>query len=147
MDLDPKYPVIHIQAKDGWKPKTGEQRVFPMSPRIYEMLKGMRQSGRWVFNAKPSARYPGADRQVSERTLLAYLKRILKKLGLKGHLHTFKHSFVTHAVIDLGIERDIVRKWVGTLDDDVLDYYVHVADSVSHEAMQRVSGSFKKDSG
>ena len=49
---------------------------------------------------------PRTDRQISERTLLAYLKKILKQLSLTGRLHTFKHSFVTHAVIDCGIERD-----------------------------------------
>ena len=89
---------------------------------------------------------PRTDRQISERTLLDYLKKILKQLSLTGRLHTFKHSFVTQAVIDCGIEGDIVRKWVGALDDAVLDYYVHIADSVSHEAMLRITDSSKAPS-
>lgn len=145
-DVDFDKRVVHIRAKDGWKPKTGEQRVFHMSDRIYEMLQGMPRRCRWVFTAKPTARYPEANRQISERTLLAYLKKILKNLGLKGHLHTFKHSFVTHAVIDCGIERDIVRSWVGTLDDGVLDYYVHISDDALHNAMRRLSDSSKTPS-
>lgn len=138
-DIDFEDNVIHIRPKDDWRPKTKQQRTFPMSPRVHEMLFAMPRTYRWAFVAPPSGRHPERGRQISERTLLTYLKRILKPLGLNGHLHTFKHSFVTHAVIDLGIERDIVRQWVGTLDDAILDYYVHIADSVSRDAMRLIT--------
>ena len=43
----------------------------------------------------PTRTYPQLDRQMRDRWLLSQLKRILKKLGLKGHVHTFRHFFVS----------------------------------------------------
>ncbi|MEW4451355.1 tyrosine-type recombinase/integrase [Bremerella sp. JC817] len=143
-DVDLEKGVVHIQPKQGWKPKTGEQRVFHMSERMKEMFGQMPKKYRWVFTAKPTARYPEKGRQISERTLLTYLRRIPDELGLEGHLHTFKHSFVTHALIDLKVPREVIRRSVGTLDDRVLDYYVHVHDQEAQNMMKLVSGTYRK---
>src|SRR5262249_7502780 len=83
--------LLHLRAKEGWQPKTGDQRAIPMSDRVRALLKRLPRRGRWVITAAPSACHPREDRQGSERRLLAALKRVLKKLGLPGHLHTFRH--------------------------------------------------------
>ena len=85
-----------------------------------------------------SARYPKADRQISERRLLLYLKRVLKRLGLTGHLHTFRHSFISNALMT-GIAEAIVRHWVGHVDREVMKLYTHIADEASQAAMQRLA--------
>ena len=74
----------------------------------------------------------------SERRLLEYLKRVISRLGLRGHLHTFRHSFISHA-LTLGTPEAIVRQWVGHVDPEVLKIYTHVFDDASQAAMQRLA--------
>lgn len=47
-DLDFDNRVIKIQAKTGWKPKTGDARSIPMSNELYELLQPQRCQ--WVFS-------------------------------------------------------------------------------------------------
>ncbi len=98
----------------------------------------MPRNGRWVFTARVTARHPQPDRQISERRLLDYLKRVLKRLGLVGHLHTFRHSFISFAACE-GIPERVLRQWIGHVDREILDWYFHLADSQSHAAMKRLS--------
>jgi site-specific recombinase XerD len=110
-----------------------------MSPKLRQSLEQLSSNFRWVFTATPSRKYPRGDHQISERRLLQYLKRVLKQLGLSGHLHTFRHSFVSHALIS-GTPESVVREWVGHLDKDVLKLYTHIASEMSQNAMQRLHG-------
>lgn len=139
-DIDLGRNVLHIRPKDGWRPKTGDQRVIPMTARVRSVLEGLPRRGRWVFCARPSGKYPRGDHQVSERRLLAALKRVLEAVGLKGHLHTFRHAFISHALTQ-GIPEAIVRQWVGHVDSEVLKLYTHIADTASQAAMQRLDGA------
>ena len=137
--LDGDQPHVRIQAKDGWKPKTGDMHVIPLTRRAVTMLESLPRAAKWVFTARATSRHREPDRQVAQRRLLAYLKRILKPLGLKGHLHTFRHSFISHALVR-GTPEAIVRKWVGHVDAEILKVYTHIADAASHAAMQHLAG-------
>jgi len=55
-DVDYANNVLHARAKDGWKPKTGDQRAVPMSPRVRALLEGLPQhsDSMWVVTAPPS---------------------------------------------------------------------------------------------
>src|SRR5262249_35433719 len=122
---------------------TGDQRSIPMTPRVRELLRALPRRGKWVFTAAPSKRYPQGDHQFSDRHLLAALKRVLKELGLPGHVHTFRHAFISHALTQRTPEA-IVRKWVGHVDDEVIKWYTHIADESSQAAMQRLAEANKK---
>jgi integrase len=37
-DVDFQRRLIHIRPKDGWKPKSGDERVVPMSDGLYDLL-------------------------------------------------------------------------------------------------------------
>jgi integrase len=143
-DIDFDNGVIHIREKPGWKPKTGDVRVIPMTPRVRAILKSLARAGEWVFTAVASSRYPKGDHQVSERRLLDYLKRVLKKLGLPGHVHTFRHHFISSALMK-GIPEAMVRKWVGHVDQQIMRRYTHVADKESKSAMARLAVAKTKD--
>ena len=136
-DVDYDQGVLHIRAKDGWKPKTGDQRAIPMAP-VRALLLQLPHLGRWVISAAPSRHYPQGDHQVSERRLLLSLKRLLKRLKMPGHLHTFRHSFISNALTK-GIPEAVVRSWVGHVDRDVMKLYTHIADQASQAAMQRLA--------
>jgi site-specific recombinase XerD len=144
-DIDFDKNVLHIQPKQGWKPKTGDRRAIPMTGRvrsIFEQRSCSRQST-WVFTASPSRRYPEGGQQLSERRLLDYLKRRLERLGLKGHLHTFRHSFISHAIAT-GIPEAVVRDIVGHVDQDILKHYTHIADNRKQAAIQKFAESLSE---
>src|SRR5207245_1975003 len=75
---------------------------------------------------------------VSERRLLSALKRVLLRLGLPGHLHTFRHAFISRA-LTAGIPEAVVREWVGHVDRDILRLYTHIASATSQAAMRRLT--------
>ena len=82
---------------------------MPLTPAAQAMLRALPRTGKWVFTAAPSRKYPLGDHQILERRLLEYLKRVPNRLGLKGHIHTFRHSFISHALMQ-GIPEAIVRQ-------------------------------------
>ncbi len=137
-DVDYTNNVLHVRPKEGWKPKTGDRRAVPISPRVRAVLEDLPQQSSWVVTAPPSLTYPAGDHQVSERRLLKALKQVLNKLGLPGHLHTFRHAFISHALTS-GIPESVVRAWVGHVDADVIRLYTHIADATSQAAMRRLA--------
>jgi integrase len=139
-DVDYTNNVLHVRPKEGWKPKTGDQRAVPMSLRVRSLLERLPHRSTWVLTAPASAAYPKGDHQVSERRLLKTLKGVLKKLGLRGHLHTFRHAFISGALTS-GIPESVVRAWVGHVDADVIRLYTHIADAASQDAMRRFNAN------
>jgi integrase len=136
-DVDFENNVIRRRAKDNWRPKSGDERAVPLSSTLSQLLRELPRSAKWVFTARPSARCPVAGRQISNRRALSHLKTVLKKLGLPGHLHTFRHSFISHALTS-GIPESIVRDWVGHVDHEILRIYTHISDRDSKSAMLRL---------
>lgn len=138
-DVDFANGAIQIRPKDGWKPKTGDQRVVPMGAELREALMRQPRQWRWVFTVSPSSKCPVAGRQISDRRALCHLKTILKKLKLEGHQHTFRHSFISHALTK-GVPEAIVRQWVGHVDARIMKTYTHIADAISQQAMVGLFG-------
>jgi integrase len=137
-DIDLTANVLRIQPKDGWQPKTGDQRAVPLNAQVRRLLEALPKRWRWVVAMPPSARCPLAGRQWTERRLLAALKRVLKALQLPGKLHTFRHTFISNALLK-GTPVTLVREWVGHVDEEVLKLYTHVHDAASQAAMQRLA--------
>ena len=139
-DIDFKRGEILIRPKDDWKPKTGDQRRVPLTPRLAALLQSQPRHGRWVFRAAPTNLHPDVGRQISERRALLALKRVLKRLKLKGHLHTFRHTFISQA-LSAGVPEAVVRSWVGHVDPDVLRLYTHISDEVSKGYVSRFTAA------
>jgi integrase len=137
-DLDFENNSIKVQAKAGWKPKTGDARSVPMMANVKALLARQPRRSEWVFTFPLDGRGPA--RQIRQRRLLDYLQRQLKKLNLRGHLHTFRHTFISLA-ITRGIDVATIRKWVGHVDRETLDFYTHIASHDSHAAMRRLEAS------
>lgn len=143
-DVDLEKRLILIRPKEGWRPKSGDERAVPINVRLHAGLSNLKRKGKWVFQHHAN-KESDPDRQVADRRLLAYLKRLLSSLGLEGHLHTFRHSFISFAAIQ-GVPERILRKWIGHVDREILDWYFHLADSESHEAMKRLSDAVDDES-
>jgi integrase len=130
--------VFRIQPKEGWRPKTGDQRAVPISPVAREVMQSLSRRFGWVVTMPPTAQHRSPGRQWTERRLLSELKRVLKKLKLPGKLHTFRHAFISDALLK-HIDAPTLRKWVGHVDEEVIETYTHVHVNASQLAMQRLS--------
>ena len=129
-DVDLKNQVAHIRPKDVWTPKTGDMRTVLLTPRLVSLMDKLPRNGRWVFCAPATKQWPTKDRQVSERRALCALKKTLESLGLDGHLHTFRHTFVSQAIAR-GVPVPVVRQWVGHIDPQVTEMYTHMTNKDS----------------
>ncbi|MDB5349341.1 MAG: hypothetical protein JWN86_588 [Planctomycetota bacterium] len=137
-DTDFDRNVIHVRPKGDWKPKRGDQRAIPMTARVRSLLENLSHHGPWVVSARLTGGHPQAGRQLSERRLLQAVKRIVAGLGLRGHLHTFGHAFISRSLM-AGVPEAIVREWVGHVDRDILKLYTHIASAASQAAMRQVT--------
>jgi integrase len=141
-DIDWSANVLRIQPKEGWKPKTGDERAVPLSDTSRTLLSSLPRKHRWVFTMPPSRTCPVSGRQWTERRLLAALKQVLKKVGLTGKLHMFRHTFISDALLK-GTPVAVVRDWVGHVDPQIIQHYTHVHNEASQAAMQRLSEANK----
>ncbi|MDB5307239.1 MAG: hypothetical protein JWO38_1441 [Gemmataceae bacterium] len=137
-DVELANNVLRIQPKEGWKPKTGDQRAVPLSPTSRRVLEDLPKRWEWVVTMPGSKYHPRPGRQWTERRLLSALKRVLEQLGLPGKLHTFRHSFISNALLK-GVPVAVVREWVGHVDDEIIRHYTHVHNAASQAAMQRLA--------
>lgn len=99
--------VVNASTGESWRPKSGDQRAVPMSPPVIAVLRSLPQSARWVFTT-PSRQRHLAGQPVDDRRVLHHLKKALEKLGLPGHVHTFRHSLISHALVS-GVPEAVVR--------------------------------------
>ncbi|MCC7421866.1 MAG: site-specific integrase [Planctomycetaceae bacterium] len=136
-DVDFEKDVIHVRAKPGWQPKSGDARAVQLTKRLREFLRRHPRVSKWVLTAAPSKMHPTPGRQISERRALNALKRVLVKLGIEGKLHTFRHSFISRCLTNR-IEEAVVRTWVGHVDAGIMRLYTHIHSEVSRDRIQRL---------
>lgn len=134
-DVDFKANVVHVRAKDEWKPKTGDERAVPMSPRLIMLLRRLPRRGKWVLTAKATKKYPQEGRQISERRALTALKWVLSQIGIDGKLHSFRHSFISRCLTK-GIEEAVLRSWGGHVDPSIMRVYTHITSKVSQDRIK-----------
>lgn len=134
-DVDFKANVLYVRPKDGWKPKSGDVRTVPISPRLAQLLHELPRQGRWVLTSPKTRKYPANDRQIAKSTTHAALKRVLSKLGIEGKPHTFRHAFISRCLTK-GIEEAVVRSWVGHVDAEIMRLYTHISSKVSQDRIK-----------
>lgn len=142
-DVDLEHNYLHLRPKDGWRLKTGDRRDVPLSATATAAMKGLPRLSRWVVTMPPTRQHPELGRKWTERRLLDALKRVLKQLSLPGKLHTFRHFFISNALLK-GTPQVLVRKWVGHVDQRILDLYSHVDKNADQSAMQRLEQANKE---
>lgn len=124
---DGRSGYIHICAKPGWRPKSGDERKIPMTERLAAELQALPRHGQWVFTRQNRR---GDWDQIGNVGSQTHLRAILKAMGLKGHRHTFRQTFISQALTKGGPEA-VVREWVGHVDSRILKLDTHVAPDIS----------------
>lgn len=72
------------------------------------------------------------------------LKMAFKTLDLPGHLHTFRHAFISQA-LTRGVPEGVVRSWVGHVDPAMIRLYTHVSDEVSRRYVEQFASAVTKE--
>jgi len=119
-DVDLEKGWIHVEAHDGWVPKTRAARKVPIHPELREYLTTMPKNNRsYYFTAAPSPKYPQGGHPIDIRTLNEKFQALAKKLGMPvGRkndgfvIHSLRHHFETVSV-DSGIPQFVVDAWMG----------------------------------
>lgn len=93
VNLTAKNPTLIIQAKDGWSTKTNTRRIVPLNAKAVEILKRQQraESHNYVFKSVRGGK-------IHTNRLYDELQIALKKLGLTGDIHKFRHTFASHLV-------------------------------------------------
>jgi len=119
-DIDFDVKLIKIQPKDFWKPKNSQPRNLPMTNEVNDILrerKQLNESDRWVFSTPGGAQYTALRRTFIET---------LAKINVNGTLHTFRHTFASHLVMQ-GVSLAVVQKLLGHSTITMTMKYAHLA--------------------
>ena len=97
--------------------KSGESRIVPINAKLAEILQKMERNGEKPFNFN--------------RWFVTHrFKRYLKEAGINGsdnlHLHSLRHTFASHLVMD-GVDLYTVAKLLGHSSVAVTQMYAHLA--------------------
>jgi len=121
VNLNERQPTIIIQGKDGWTPKTKKQRAIPLNAIAVNLIRKQTHSStdKYVFKAKNGG-------MIHRDKIYRGLQVALKKLGLDGTVHTFRHTFASHLVMK-GIGLETVSKLLGHSTIEMTMKYAHLA--------------------
>jgi len=132
LETDP--PSISIRAKSDWRTKTNQSRVVPLNPRAVDILKRQPKSDQhpYVFSGPKGA-------VVDEDRIYQSLQRTLKKVGLVGDVHQWRHTFASHLVMD-GVGIETVSRLLGHATIEMTMKYAHLAPFHLKQAVDRLTG-------
>ena len=113
-----------------------------MSERMKNIVSNLPRRAEFIFTMP---RKDGTKHgRMTERRLLAVLKRSPRKLHLRGKLHTLRHFFVSHA-IEQGVPVLVVQQIVvGHVDPRILRRCTHISAGVAKRAIECVFGADEK---
>ena len=133
-DVEIEEKRIKIQAKEYWRPKTGE-RVIPMSDTVQNLfgvlIEGHTGQSNFVF--------PGKDSGPLTIKLRERLITISKRCGFPDvtKIHTLRHTFASHMIMQ-GIDLPTLQKILGHSDIQTTMIYSHLATDHLADAMNKL---------
>lgn len=133
-DIKVDRGVISITGKDcdrcaecrhsggRWQPKDIDERDIPLMPDLEAYLKtvwGAIKGREWAMDDLK-------DHRPSLEELSVYFKRLTRKAGLRGGVHTLRHTFGCHMADD-GVPIPTLQKWLGHASIQTTMIYVSPA--------------------
>lgn len=125
-DVDLKRGILSVVPKGGWQPKTGESRHIPISDDLKKHLSGLKRVNQWVLGERPSL-----------AVMSAFFQKISRKAGLKGNIHTLRHTFASW-LVQAGVDLYTVSKLMGHSDIKTTQIYAHLAPSNYIDAISKM---------
>lgn len=118
-DIDFKNNRIHIAPKAGWNPKDYERRWIPIFSDLRQHLaqiKGRAKEG-WILAQEGDRPTVGS--------MTEYFGRLTHKAGLKGSIHTLRHTFGAH-LAQAGVSLRKIQAWMGHASIETTEIYAHL---------------------
>lgn len=107
---------IHIEPCEAWVPKDFERRFVPIHPSLKAHLKA-------TLGAEP---YVLGPKRPSIAVMSAYYRKITRRLGMRGSIHTLRHSFGSHCAMN-GVDARVLQKWMGHAKLETTEVYSHLS--------------------
>lgn len=127
-DVDDR--TIHLISTGEERTKSGEGRDVPISTGAREALAYFR-----TWEGK-------SDLYVLPRVYASSLSRVaarcIRRAGLKGSLHTFRHTFISHLAADPRIPIVAIKTWAGHSTIRVTEQYMHMRESASDDILREL---------
>ena len=129
-DIDLSKKIITIQPKENWHPKTFECRDIPISQDLFKILQ--KQTNKKGFVALTEDNKPFTLAGIGSHFI-----KFTKKLGLKGSLHTLRHTFASHLVQN-GVDLYTVSKLLGHSSIKTTEIYAHLSPNTFYKAVAKL---------
>lgn len=131
-DVDFERNRLHICPKDGWEPKDYERRWVPMVQDLRDHLESLRTKLKteWVLD-------DGSGERPTEGSMTIYFKRLVRKAGLEGSLHTLRHTFASH-LASAGVDLWTIAKLLGHSSSRTTEIYAHLQPETFGTAISRL---------
>ena len=104
-DVDLDNGFIHVRPHDDFMTKDRDERAIPISDKLRERLGAIERKGKYVWRPYKE-----------EDSLTRSMSRLTKTLGIKGSLHTLRHTFGSFAAMS-GVPVPVLQAWMG--HDDI----------------------------
>lgn len=127
-DVNFETGILSVTPKDGWNPKDYEQRHVPMASDLAIHLKGLKREGRWVLGDRYSL-----------GVMTTFFRRIVRRVGLRGGLHTLRHTFASH-LAQAGVPLYTIAKLLGHSSVETTAIYAHLSPKSFRDAIERLPG-------
>ena len=132
VELNQKNCVVKIQAKDDWRPKVNQIRSVPLNKQAIAIIKKLQKQGRgkYVFTGLHGGK-------VHHDKIYTNLKSTLRKLGLEGNVHQFRHTFASHLLMS-GVSTEALSKLLGHSSIEMTQKYAHVSEDHLQAGVERL---------
>lgn len=130
-DIDLNKRLITIQPKSNWHPKDYECRDIPIDNLLFKALSK-------IENKKGSVIQTKYNKDFTLGGISHYfIEKVLKKVGLRGSLHTLRHTFASHLVQN-GVDLYTVSKLLGHSSIKTTEIYSHLSPNTFQKAIVKL---------
>lgn len=120
--------TLHLVSTGEERTKSGEGRDVPLMASALEALAFFRS---WEQKS---------DLYVLPRVHPASVSRIaarcIRRAGLRGSLHTLRHTFASNLAMDPRIPVTAIKEWMGHSTIRVTEQYLHLRDNTTNEILR-----------
>ncbi|MCA0390096.1 MAG: site-specific integrase [Bacteroidetes bacterium] len=130
--LDVPHPFMEITSNEDITTKNRKVKILRLNEHAIEILqKQVRKNETYVFYT------PKSYKMISKNVPLHIIKGILKKVGLKGNVHKFRHSFASHLAMQ-GVNFNALAELLGHSDQDSVKIYAHLSPAHLHSEVKKL---------
>jgi len=130
-DINLNKKIITIQPKSNWHPKDFECRDIPIDTLLFKHLQKIENKTGSVIQTKYNKDFSLGG--ISH----CFIQKVLKKAGLRGSLHTLRHTFASHLVQN-GVDLYTVSKLLGHSSIKTTEVYAHLSPNTFQKAISNL---------